>query len=177
MSDAPGTVLVLGADGFIGRHLAFGLRRRGWHVIASARRTRRLTQMGFETLRVDLTDPRTADPEFWRRDVTGVTHLVNAAGVLSAPDIILEAVHVTAPEALYQALPPGARGLLISAVGIDQADTDFAIFRRAGEDAAARHNISILRPGLVLGETSYGGSSLMRALAAFPLMTPVVGRG
>ena len=177
MSDPVGTVLILGADGFIGRHLAFGLRSQGWVVIASARRTKRLARMGFDTLRVDLASPQAADPEFWRPKVKGVTHLVNAAGVLSAPDTVYEAVHVTAPQALYQALPAQAQGLLISAIGIDQAQTSFALFRRAGEDAAQRHDISILRPGLVLGETSYGGSSLMRALAAYPLVTPVVGRG
>ena len=177
MNDGPGRVLILGADGFIGRHLAFGLRRHGWHVVASARRTRRLSQMGFETLRADLTSPRTADPEFWRPQVRNVTHLVNAAGVLSAPDAICEAVHVTAPKALYQALPAGANGLLISAVGIEDVQTDFAVFRRAGEGVATEFNLTILRPGLVLGDTSYGGSSLMRALAALPLVTPVVGKG
>ncbi len=177
MSNASRTVLILGADGFIGRHLAFGLRLRGWHVIASARRTKRLKQMGFETLKIDLASPCAADPGFWTSKVSGVTHFVNTAGVLSASDRIYEAVHVTAPEALYQALPPTATGLLISAVGIDEANTDFALFRRASEEVAKRHQISIIRPGLVLGETSYGGSSLMRALAALPLVTPVVGHG
>jgi len=50
MNDAPGTVLILGADGFIGRHLAFGLRAAGWRVLASARRPSRLARMGFDTL-------------------------------------------------------------------------------------------------------------------------------
>lgn len=177
MTATPGTVLILGADGFIGRHLAYGLRNHGWKVIASARRTKRLSRMGFETLKADLTAPRTADPEFWRPHLSGVTHLVNAAGVLSASDIVCEAVHVTAPKALYQALPDSAAGLLISAVGIDDANTDFAIFRRAGEEVATDHGLTILRPGLVLGDTSYGGSSLLRALAALPLLTPVVGKG
>ena len=36
--------------------------------------------------------------------------------------------------------------------------------------------VTILRPGLVLGDTSYGGSSLVRALAALPWVTPVVGQ-
>lgn len=177
VTGSPGTVLILGADGFIGRHLAFGLRARGWQVIASARRPKRLSRMGFETLKADLTSPRAANPDYWRPLVKEVTHLVNAAGVLSASDSVYEAVHATAPEALYQALPEGVKGLLISAVGIDEAKTDFALYRRAGEEIAARHGLTILRPGLVLGETSYGGSSLMRALAAFPFVTPVIGRG
>ena len=53
MSTSPGTVLILGADGFIGRHLAFGLRAAGWKVIACARRTARLERMGFDVLEAD----------------------------------------------------------------------------------------------------------------------------
>ena len=177
MSDAPGTVLILGADGFIGRHIAFGLRDRGWQVVASARRVKRLAAMGFETLQADLAAPEGWDAERWRPRLTGITHIVNAAGLLSGSDTAFEAVHLTTPKAIYAALPAGARGVLISAVGIDAADTPFARYRREGEALAAEHGLTILRPGLVLGDTSYGGSSLARALAALPLVTPVVGRG
>ena len=59
-------VLVLGADGFIGRHIAFALRAQGFDVVASARTPARLRAMGFETLRADLSDPATHQPEFWR---------------------------------------------------------------------------------------------------------------
>ncbi len=177
MSEGPGTVLILGADGFIGRHLAFGLRAQGWRVLASARRTERLSQMGFEVLRADLAGPEAAEAEGWRARLTDVTHIVNAAGVLSAPVAVSEAVHVHAPEAIYGALPEGARGVLISAVGIGESETEFARHRRCGEKVALAHGITPLRVGLVLGETSYGGSSLARALSALPLVTPVVGTG
>ena len=171
------SVLILGADGFIGRHLGFGLRQAGWHVVASARRTDRLAQMGFATLRVDLTNPTCHDPGFWAPHLVGIDYVINAAGVLTGPEAQLHAVHIAAPEALYQAMPDTARGLLISAVGIDTAETGFSRHRRAGEAVAGQHDVIILRAGLVLGDTSYGGSSLARALAALPLITPVVGDG
>ena len=171
------SILILGADGFIGRHLAFGLRQAGWHVIASARHTGRLAQMGFATLRADLTDPTCRDPGFWGPHLADVDYVINAAGLLTGPEAQLHAVHSAAPEALYQAMPDNARGLLISAVGIDNAETGFSRHRRAGEEVAARHKVTILRAGLVLADTSYGGSSLARALAALPLVTPVVGDG
>src|SRR6056297_104712 len=177
MSGTRGRVLILGADGFIGRHLAFGLRAQGWEVLASARRVTRLKRMGFDVLKADLTHRKAETPGFWRPHLRGVTHVVNAAGVLSAPAHIAESVHVTAPEALYQALPKGAGGVLISAVGIERGETDFARYRLAGEEVARDHGLTILRAGLVLGETSYGGASLARGLAALPLLTPVVGRG
>ncbi|MBM1815196.1 DoxX-like family protein [Pseudosulfitobacter pseudonitzschiae] len=168
-------VLILGADGFIGRHIAFAARRAGWQVTAHARNPAGLQHMGFDTLRADLTDPATHDPAFWRPVLAEGAHVINAAGLLTGSEATMHAVHVAAPAAVYAALSPGARGVLISAIGIE-AQTPFARHRRDGE-AAAPDSIAILRPGLVLGHTSYGGSSLARALAALPLVTPVVGKG
>ncbi|MEQ8291526.1 MAG: DoxX-like family protein [Roseovarius sp.] len=176
MSGHSGKVLILGADGFIGRHLAFGLRAAGWPVVASARRCGRLARMGFETLEADLAAPEAATVDFWQGRLAGVSHVVNAAGVLSASEGVSEAVHVRAPAAVYEALGD-VRGVLISAVGIDDSETGFARHRREGEAVALAHGIVPLRAGLVLGETSYGGSSLARALAALPFVVPVVGKG
>ncbi len=61
-----GNVLVLGAAGFIGQHITIALRDAGHKVLACARDTRRLTAMGFDTLQVDLTDPASHSPDFWR---------------------------------------------------------------------------------------------------------------
>ena len=57
-------VLVLGADGFIGRHIAFQARDLGHEVLAQARRPSALAAMGFQTLKADLTAPATHDPAF-----------------------------------------------------------------------------------------------------------------
>jgi len=165
-------VLILGADGFIGRHLAFGLRAKGWTVIAQARNPGRLEAMGFATLRADLTDPATHSPAFWRPHLPEDAALIDAAGLLTGTEAAFQAVHHDAPAAALQALRGPA--ILISAVGTG-ADTPFARWRRTTETLFA--NTCILRPGLVLGETSYGGSSLLRAMAALPLYLPVVGDG
>ena len=169
-------VLVLGADGFIGRHIACHLRAQGHEVIASARDPRRLAAMGFASLRADLTAAETHDPAFWKPHLTDGTHLVNAAGLLTGSSQAFEAVHVLAPRAAMAALGPKGHALLISAVGLE-SDTTFARWRRQGEAAALAANCTILRPGLVLADTSYGGSSLLRALAALPFATPVIGCG
>ena len=168
-------VLILGADGFIGRHIAFAARRAGWQVTAHARNPAALRHMGFDTLRADLNDPVTHDPAFWRPVLAEGAHVINAAGLLTGSAAAMHAVHVAAPAAVYAALHPGARGVLISAIGVE-ADTPFARHRRDGETAAPEA-VTVLRPGLVVGHTSYGGSSLARALAALPLVTPVVGKG
>ncbi|MBN8633495.1 MAG: SDR family oxidoreductase [Rhodobacterales bacterium] len=165
-------VLILGADGFIGRHLAFGLRAKGWSVIAQARNPVRLEAMGLRTLRADLTDPAAQSPAFWAPHLPEGAALINAAGLLTGTEAAFRAVHHDAPAAALQALHGPA--VLISAVGTG-ADTPFAHWRRQTEALFADH--CILRPGLVLADTSYGGSSLLRALAAMPLRLPVVGDG
>lgn len=170
-------VLVLGADGFIGRHVAFHLRAQGWDVLAHARRPKRLSQMGFDVLRCDLTSSKAADPEFWRARIEGIEAVVNTAGILNGTKQAGEAVHVDAPNALLQALPSTTPGVLVSAVGIETAETEFARLRLAGERVALDAGHTVLRAGLVLANTSYGGSSLARALASMPFATPVVGNG
>ncbi len=169
-------VLVLGADGFIGRHLAFHLRNHGIEVTAQARQPRRLATMGFATLKADLTDPATHSPAFWRPHLQPATHVINAAGVLTGSPATLHAVHAAAPAAAYAARAPKTAAVLISAVGIDAA-TPFSAARRSGEAVALAAGVTVLRAGLVLADTSYGGSSLVRALAALPFVTPVIGDG
>ena len=169
-------VLLLGADGFIGRHIAFHLRDQGIHVIAQARTSARLKRMGFATLQADLTHRATHSPAFWHPHLDANTHIINAAGLLTGPATAFEAVHVKAPAAAYAARHPGSQALLISAVGIE-ADTAFAHWRRRGEATATATEAITLRAGLVLADTSYGGSSLIRALAALPFITPVIGTG
>lgn len=177
MMQAGARIFVLGADGFIGRHIAFGLRARGFDVVACARRTKRLARMGFETFQCDLTQTQASTPEFWTKPLAGCEAVINAAGVLTASDAAFEAIHVTAPKALYEAAPVDCQVLLLSAVGIDGVETPFAKYRRAGEAVASAAGALTLRAGLVLSDTSYGGSSLARGLAALPFVMPIIGRG
>lgn len=169
-------VLVLGADGFIGRHIAFYLRDQGVHVTTQARNPSKLARMGFATLHADFNNRATHAPAFWQPHLDANTHIINAAGLLTGTTRAFQAVHVTAPAAAYAARHPGTQALLISAVGIE-ADTPFSHWRRKGETVARAAEATILRAGLVLADTSYGGSSLIRALAALPFVTPVIGTG
>ncbi|MCP3968736.1 MAG: SDR family oxidoreductase [Rhodobacteraceae bacterium] len=171
-------VLVLGAGGFIGLHIGLALRRAGHHVIASARDVTRLQALGFECFCADLARAETHEPEFWQDAMRDCAGVVNAAGLLTGTPEQMRAVHVLAPAAVYAAMPDGARGVLISAIGVE-GDTGFAVTKRQGETAAqtSARAIAILRPGLVLGDGSYGGSSLARAMAVLPGLLPVVGSG
>lgn len=178
MQQQPAKILLLGAGGFIGQHLACSLRAAGHEVLASARQTHRLRQMGFQTLQADLLDPACHVPDFWQSALVDCTHVVNCAGLLTASEADFYAVHVQAPQAVYQAMPKSACAILISAVGTG-TDTDFAYWRQRSEEIALKSPcpVTILRSGLVLAQGSYGGSSLARALAAIPFVLPVVGTG
>lgn len=170
-------ILVLGADGFIGRHLAFGFSAAGHDVVASARRTKRLERMGLTCLKADLSRSEAHSPEYWKSKVIGITHVVNAAGLLNGSDEALNSVHIHAPKALYEALPKDTPIVLISAISIDQENSAFARIRVEGEKLVHQFKGMALRPGLVLGDTSYGGSSLGRAVAAMPWVTPLIDGG
>lgn len=167
-------VVVTGADGFIGRHIAFALRAAGHQVVPVVRNARALRAMGFEAVAQDLTAPEAHVPGFWEPLLQGA-HLVWCAGLLTGSEADFAALHQKAPAAALAALGSGQRAVLISAVGIETAETGFARWRRQTE--ALFQGQTILRPGLVLADTSYGGSSLVRAMAALPWVTPVVGEG
>ena len=67
----------------------------------------------------------------------------------------------------------------MSAVGITDTETAYAASKRAGEACLTARNLdwTVLRPVVVLGDDSYGGTSLVRAMAAFPFAIPMIGDG
>jgi uncharacterized protein YbjT (DUF2867 family) len=168
-------VLLLGASGFIGRSIAATLLARGWEVRAVARDAARLGRAmpRLDVVQGDLALDRA--PEVWRARLDGCEAIVNCAGLLRGD---LAAVHVEGPRALYAAARQVgvARIVLISAISA-AAETDYARTKRAGEDVLRQSGLTfaVLRPSLVYGEGSYGGTSLLRGLAGFPFVLPLPG--
>jgi len=115
----------------------------------------------------------------WTESLAGVDAVVNCAGALQDnPSDDLAAVHVHAAKALYEAcMTYGVRRVvLISAAGVDaKGTTRFSTTKQAGEAELGNSDLDwvILRPGLVLAPMAYGGSALLRALAALPLVIPL----
>lgn len=173
-------ILLLGAGGFIGRHLLTDLLANGHDVVGVARSIGSLAEAFPEARFVGIDLARALHPDDWGSHVAGVDVIINAAGVLRGPDI--EAVHVTMPKALHEAAGRARvkRVVLISAISA-RADvgTDYARTKLAGEDAlrATALDWTILRPSLTYGGGSYGGTSLMRGMAGLPLITPIPGDG
>ena len=90
-------------------------------------------------------------------------------------------MHHRAPDALYAACEKSVtrRVVHVSAVGITETDTAYAASKRAGEACLMARDLdwTVLRPVIVIGDDSYGGTSLVRALAAFPFVMPVIDEG
>ena len=83
--------------------------------------------------------------------------------------------HLQGPSALFHACErAGVRRVVhLSAVGIDRATpTEFSQTKLAGDQALIARDLDwvILRPSVVVGRAAYGGSALIRELAALPIL-------
>lgn len=174
-------VLVLGASGFIGSAVAAHLAERGFEVRAGARRpdaARRLMP-AFDWVAADFRSLTT--PDAWRTLLTGIDAVVNCVGALQdGAGESLKLAHESGPTALFTACEALRiqRLIHVSAVGADEeAGTAYAMSKRFTEQALQVTKLDwvIVRPSLVIGRAAYGGTALMRGLAALPVAIPLIG--
>jgi uncharacterized protein YbjT (DUF2867 family) len=101
---------------------------------------------------------------------------VNCAGALqSGPGDSLSGVHEKGPAALFAACEAaGVRRVIhFSAIGVDrETPSSFSQTKLRGDEVLKQRNLDwvILRPSVVVGRASYGGSALFRGLAALPIL-------
>lgn len=169
-------VLVLGGGGFIGGTICTALRRAGWRVLRVVRPGRALD---VDERACDLATMH--EPEDWVPVLDGVDAVVNAAGILRATrGDSFEAIHFEGPRALAEAcLQRGiTRFVQISALGLPEDGAFIASKHRFDEYLIERMpDALVLRPSVVYDTGgSYGGTSLLRALAAVPGVMPLPGR-
>jgi uncharacterized protein YbjT (DUF2867 family) len=175
MVTGPQRIIVIGATGLIGSHVAATLSGQGMDITAVARHpggwpTRRPE---FEWRAVDLAK---ADVGRWRAVVAGADAVVFCAGALQdGPADDLSGTHERGLKALVEACEAEKvrRFIHFSAMGVDKATpTEFSRSKRAGDEALMASGMDwvILRPSVVLGRSVYGASALIRGLAALPLM-------
>jgi uncharacterized protein YbjT (DUF2867 family) len=127
-----------------------------------------------EFLAIDLRVPQSGDA--WQRHLQGVEAVVNAAGALQTggrDDV--EAVHHRAIAALVRACEAAGveRFVQISSVGVKAgATTEFLRSKARGDECVSSSSLSwvVVRPGLVIGPSAYGGTALIRMLASIPLV-------
>ena len=176
-------VLLTGATGFIGSAVRARLVADGHDVIAVTRRAgSAISQPATQWIVLDMSEATT--PEAWETCLVGVDAAVNCAGVLQdGPGDSTSGVHVTGATALFTALEQAGirRVVHISALGVDRAAvTAFSASKLAGDSALKARNLEwvILRPSVVVSPgAAYGGSALLRGLAALPFLPDVAQAG
>jgi len=165
-------VLVIGATGLIGRAVLVRLLEDGHELTAVARGIAgaRRAIPGARWVSLDLARAR---PDAWAPHLAGIAAVVNCAGAFQhGPGDDLAGVHAGGLARLLQACrEAGVRRFIhLSAVGVEQPASAFSATKREGERLVMDAPLDwvILRPSVVLGRPAFGGSALIRGLAALP---------
>ncbi|KJC61427.1 nucleoside-diphosphate sugar epimerase [Bradyrhizobium sp. LTSPM299] len=171
-------ILVLGASGLIGRYVTDDLRARGFRVVGVARHfspAQKVSALDLE-LPVMSMDAAALAQLLRTHDVDLV---VNCLGVLQdGPGSDTQAVHRDFVARLLEAIRESGRAIRfvqISVPGAANEDrTAFSTTKREAERLIAASGIphAMLRPGFVIAPAAYGGSAMLRALAALPVDLP-----
>ncbi len=178
MSDARPNILVLGASGLIGRYVADDLRIRGFGVTGVARKLSPSQRTSTLDLELPVLDMATGSLSRLLRDRT-IDVVVNCLGVLQdGPGSDTRLVHRDFVEGLLQAIKDSGRAIRLIHISIPgQARDDktaFSLTKREAERLIASSGVAyaILRPGFVIAPSAFGGSAMVRALAALPFQLP-----
>lgn len=156
MTNPPGTVLVLGGSGFVGRHLISRLVRDGNRVVVPTRRRDNARHLILLPT-VDVVDADVHDPPTLKRLMTGMSAVVNLVGILneSSRETFAQ-VHVElANKVIAACRVVGVRRLVqMSALNADPAGPS-AYLRSKGEVeaaiAASGLDWTIFEPSVIFG--------------------------
>jgi uncharacterized protein YbjT (DUF2867 family) len=171
-------VLIAGASGFIGAHLARACASAGHEVFCGGRHPPPNIP-GAQHFLLDYTEPRTLKP--LAKELRGIEVVVNAVGILRPRGTqTFEALHVSGPRTLFgAAAAAGVRRIIqVSALGAEsQAPSAYHRSKSEADRAlmALPVDWAVVMPSLVYGP---GGASarMFDTLASLPLI-PVPGDG
>ncbi len=171
-------ILLLGASGLIGRFVTDDLRSKGFQVYGVARQfspSQKTSAFDLE-LPVMAMDAAALAGLIRNHDIDVV---VNCLGVLQdGPGSDTNAVHRDFVARLLRAIGDSGRAVRLVHLSIpgsvDEDRTAFSTTKREAERLIAASGIvyAILRPGFVVAPAAYGGSAMLRALAALPVGLP-----
>lgn len=177
MNESLPTIVILGASGLIGASVAVQLMKDDYAVVPVARRFGSdqkaiLGPAAIESSIVELTSVELADLLTEARAVI----VVNCVGVLQdgsrgKTDEVHHGFVARLVEAMAR-LPHAALLLHVSIPGeVEEDQTMFSVSKRAAEREIRGGPVPyiILRPGFIVADAAYGGSALIRALAALPV--------
>src|SRR5450830_18069 len=164
-------VLLVGATGFVGRHLLAALNAAGHDVIATSRGHHLRSLPGVEWQVLDL--DRLAEDSKHFILPHGIDLLINAAGLLDVDEQALRLTQDLGTRALFDlAARQGLRVLHISALGAgEQPDVPFLASKAAADDYLMALGVPavVLRPSLLVGAGGASSAWLAR-LSPWPLI-------
>ncbi len=171
-------ILVLGASGLIGRFVTDDLRARGFRTIGVARGY--ASSQRTSVLDLELPLPALDSPALARLiGDHGIEIVVNCVGLLQdVPGNRVGAVHRDFVGRLLQAIKACGRAIRLVHISIPGAGTcdrtAYSTTKREAERLITASGVAyaILRPGFVIAPSAYGGSAMVRALAALPFALP-----
>ena len=171
-------ILVLGATGFVGRHVCEKLARLQWRVTAPTRRldnARHILSLPLLLpVQADIHDEATLT-----RLVAGHDAVVNLVAILHGDAAAFERAHVTLPQTLARACATAGvpRLVHLSALGADaQAPSLYQRSKAAGEAAlqvaaaAGVLELTVLRPSLIFGREDRSMNLFARLQHTLPVM-------
>ena len=179
-------ILLCGANGFIGRHLAQALQKSGHHVIFGVKKLTAKPSNDRQEICINYAQDSTV--KIWEKrlqELGTIDIVINAVGILNeSKNAPFNAIHQNTPIALFDAAQRcSIKGIIqISALGARDEEiskktlTPYMQTKR-NADQFLIENISqtncrylILRPSFVVGIDG-DGSKLFRLLASFPIIT------
>ncbi len=182
------TVLVTGADGFIGSHLVPYLAARGYKVIAASR-----TGASFETAGVTADSlPDLSTPFDWRpllKNCHAVVHLAGIAHTFAEDDLYDRVNHRAAETLAAAAFRAGVHLIFVSSIAAQSgafsfhelAEDDvpspvnaYGRSKLAAEQAirAAHVSFTILRPVVIYGDGEKGNFATVHKISRLPIPLP-----
>ncbi|WP_183443288.1 SDR family oxidoreductase [Pseudoduganella violacea] len=162
-------VLLTGATGFIGAHLAQALLDKGHRVLAAGRRACSDPRIGF--IAADFAHD--TEKAVWAARLKGIDAVINTVGIFREHGAQrFAALHRDAPCALFAACADEGVALVlhVSALGADAgAQSAYHRSKKAGDDCLARLPLRacILQPSLVYGADG-ASARQFRMLATLP---------
>ena len=173
-------VLVLGGYGLIGSSISRALMAEGHSVTGLARSAKkgRALIAGAQWIGADIS--KLTQAENWHSHLDGIDAVVNASGALQNGLLDnLKALQQDAIIALIKACEQKGTARFIQISAPDAVLTSQTEFYRtkAAADAALKKSTlrwTVFRPALVISPQAYGGTSLVRMLAAFPWGQPII---
>jgi len=173
-------VLVTGAYGLIGAACLARLHAAGHEVVAAGRSLRSARRRFSYAQWIAADFGRLGTGAAWEPLLQGVDAVVNCVGVLQdglRDDV--QQVQLEGTKALFDGcVRAGVKRLVhVSAIGAEaDGPSAFSRSKAAAEAYLTKLPLDwvILRPALVLGSAVYGGTAMLRAIAAFPGIVPII---